>query len=73
MFKEQDKKIILSLQKIIVEGDFLLKGRSVPGFIMILKWIKELEDKIDLDLKPKPVKTVDERLSDIERKVKQLR
>jgi len=50
MFDEKDKKIILSLQTLIDEGDFLLKGKSVLGFVMILKWIKELEAKIDMDV-----------------------
>jgi len=53
MFKQKDRKMILALQKIISDGDFLLKGSAVPGFVMILQWIKELQDKIEDDLKPK--------------------
>jgi len=53
MFEENDRRMILSVHKIIAEGDFLLKGKAVPGFIMILRWLKELEEKIDEDLKPK--------------------
>jgi len=53
MFEEKDKVYILSLKKIINEGDFLLKGRSVLGFVTILKWLEDLEKKIHNDLEPK--------------------
>ena len=58
MFEEKDLKLIRALEKVIADGDFLLKGRAVPGFIMILQWVKGLEEKIENDLKSKSKKKV---------------
>jgi len=60
MFKEDDLRKCKAVRKLIDEGDFLLKGRSVPPFVLCMSWLKELQDKIEeeieKDLKSKPTK-----------------
>lgn len=54
MFTLEDKAMIKGLREILDEGTFELKGKIVPGFIRVLVWVKNLDDRIIEDLKPKP-------------------
>jgi len=56
MFTERDLKMVKAVRKVIAEGDFLLKGRAVPAFVIIMQWLKELDDRVEDDLAKKPKK-----------------
>ena len=56
MFNINDKAMLSGLKHLLDNATFPLKKREVATFIDILKWINELEVKIQNDLISKPEK-----------------
>ena len=50
MFNSQDKAMLKGLNKLLDEATFPLKKREVAAFALVVKWLQDLDKRIDADL-----------------------
>jgi hypothetical protein len=52
MFVKEDLLLLKGLKKVLEDATFPLKRREVAAFAAVIKWVDDLEKRIEMNMKP---------------------